>query len=292
MEYAFERTKLESLDMTRVRLRRFSLLTALTAAILPLLPSKAQQPITFDDLIPAHVGWQSGCYTVDDDSSCSFTLSIFGRIGVDTMAKVQRALMHRSSNERLVVSLNSPGGDIEAAMSLGRVIREARGHTQVEPPASCASACVLVFAGGIVRGTFGKSNVGIHRPALSAVPQEIDMNAVKATTDDAVHKLKVYAAEMNVSERLIDDMLVIPPEKIRWLSNDDLNAYGLGFVDPIYAETVILDGAKRYGITPAEYRARDERAKSECQSLTDDEVFGYLDGERSPCAQAILSGKR
>ena len=37
---------------------------------------------------------------------------------------------------------------------------------------------------------------------------------------------------------------------------------------------------------------RDCRAKSECDAITFDEAFGFLDGERSQCAYDILSGKR
>jgi hypothetical protein len=56
------------------------------------------------------------------------------------------------------------------------------------------------------------------------------MAAVKAASDQAARALREYAAEMNISERLIDDMLVVPPENIRWLSEEDRKSYGLAFL--------------------------------------------------------------
>jgi hypothetical protein len=46
------------------------------------------------------------------------------------------------------VSLDSPGGNVEAAMESGRLIRLRELQTEVAPGGSCASACVWAFAGG------------------------------------------------------------------------------------------------------------------------------------------------
>jgi ATP-dependent protease ClpP protease subunit len=245
------------------------------------------------------VGWEVACYDVDDDGSCMFDLRLFGRITPETVTKVEKALAHRQPKQRVVVSLASQGGDIDAAMRLGRIFREAHAHTEVRQGATCISACALAYAGGIVRHAFDEgaggaktSKIGIHRPAIAAVPQQTDMNALKRAMDEAVHRMREYATEMNVSERLIDDMLVIPPESIRWLSDSERDAYGLGYIDPVFAEAVVVDGAKKYGISPAEYRSRDARARAECDVITYDEAFGFLDGERSKCATEILSGER
>jgi hypothetical protein len=293
---AEQRGDLADLDRCEARFsdRRIEMcrwVTLLTAACYVVGIPSADAAI--DPTQPSIVGWQVSCENVDFDRSCEFFIDVSGTIGADTVGKVQKALAHQPPGWRITVTLNSPGGDIDAAMQIGRIFREARVHTIVKAPGAgpweqfgapqpmCASACVLVFAGGVVRGTYGKNSLGIHRPALTVVPQQADMNTVKRATDDAVHRLRAYATEMNISERLIDDMLVIPPENIRWLSDSDRDAYGLSYVDPVFAETIVLDGAKKYGITPAEYRARDKRAKSECKVFTSDEVFGWLDGERA-----------
>ena len=272
---------------------------ACAALVLAAAPARAALLDDWMAVTGDGVGWEVACYDIDLDASCMFNLRLYGRILPGTVAKVQKALTHRLPQQRVVVTLSSPGGDIDAAMKLGRIFRDARAHTEVRQGQTCISACALAYAGGIVRHAFDddtggqkSAKIGIHRPALAAVPKQTDMNALKRSMDEAVQRMRTYLGEMNVSDRLVDDMLVVPPENIRWLSDTERDAYGLGYVDPVYAEAVVVDGAKKYAITPAEYRARDKRARAECDVITFDEAFGFLEGERSQCAVEILSGKR
>jgi hypothetical protein len=147
---------------------------------------------------------------------------------------------------------------------------------------------VFILAGGVVREV--KGQVGIHRPALSELPTKTDMKSVKQAADEMAKESRAYAAEMNVSERLVDDMLVVPPESMRWLSNNDLAGYGIGSRDPVFAESLVLEGAKKYSIPPTEFRQREARAAAVCKSSTLDGTFG-TPGKRSDCAEAILSGR-
>jgi ATP-dependent protease ClpP protease subunit len=236
------------------------------------------------------VGWEERCAEIDDSDSCEFRISITGAITVETAARFEKALARWDQKERLFVKLSSPGGDIAAAMKIGGIIRSSRGHTLVEGNATCASACVLVFGAGLSRIVFPGAMIGIHRPALAAVPPESDMTTVKAAADRMADQLRAYAAEMNISSRLVDDMLTVPPEDVRWLSAEDRQGYGLGFLDPVYEEEAVLDGAKRYGITPNEYRRRDSLAKSVCRVGTiNHDFYGILDAERSKCADIVLA---
>ena len=166
------------------------------------------------------------------DNSCTFEVRISGEITTKTTVSFEKALTHWDQRHYLFVILNSPGGDIAAAMKIGRLIRKSPGRTMVEGTATCASACVLLFGAGISRIVFDGGKIGVHRPALAEAPRESDMAAVKAASDQAARALREYAAEMNISERLIDDMLVVPPENIRWLSEEDRKSYGLAFLDP------------------------------------------------------------
>jgi hypothetical protein len=47
-----------------------------------------------------------------------------------------------------IVALNFPGGSLEDALAMGRLIRDKGMATEVEAGATCASSCPLVFAGG------------------------------------------------------------------------------------------------------------------------------------------------
>jgi hypothetical protein len=167
-------------------------------------------------------------------------------------------------HRQLIIVLDSLGGSVSAAMRIGRLIRNTGGRTVVGSNATCASACVLVFAAGLSRvvgarilnpslilpgdwdrmAVQGPSKIGIHRPALADAPPETDMTSVKTAAEQVEKELREYAGEMNVSPRLIDDMLATPPEQVRWLSEQDRQNYGIGFLDPVYAETVSISFLK------------------------------------------------
>jgi ATP-dependent protease ClpP protease subunit len=240
------------------------------------------------ELIP-RVGWEERCEDVDHNTCSELRIYIKGAIKTDTAAQFEKALARWDQKEHLFVNLNSPGGDIAAMLKIGRMIRKSGGHTIVEGQATCASACVLLFGAGLSRVVFEGGKIGIHRPALAAVPRESDMAAVQAAADRAARELREYAAEMNIGGRLIDDMLVVQPENVRWLSVEDLRGYGLGFLDPVYEETAVLDGAKKYNITPGEYRRRNALARSVCNTFVTDEFYGILEGKRSQCAEDTLA---
>jgi hypothetical protein len=206
-------------------------------------------------------------------------------------------------------------------MRIGRLIRMAGGRTVVATGATCASACVLIFAAGLSRvvdidfdsirdsiradslppkglvtrlrvGENRLAKIGIHRPALAEAPAETSLAAVKSAAQRVETDLRRYAAEMNLSPRLIDDMLTTPPEQVKWLSEQDLQNYGLGFLDPVYVETVSIVESKRYNITASEYRRRNSAALTACvSSLSADDRLGILDGiHRSDCTKDIISG--
>ncbi len=61
-----------------------------------------------------------------------------------------------------MVRLNSPGGDLESAISIGRIVRAQSLGTDVAHQDSCASACIFILAAGVDRSAYGK--IGIHRP--------------------------------------------------------------------------------------------------------------------------------
>jgi ATP-dependent protease ClpP protease subunit len=240
------------------------------------------------------VSWDAHCGRVDDDRYCTFVININGDITSQTAVRFEEALTRWDKRAIFLVSLSSPGGDIAAAMKIGRTIRSLHGHTRVMDKAGCASACVLIYGAGVSRLVFGEGQLGIHRPALAVVPQESDSAAVKAVADRIADALRAYAAEMNIATRLIDDMLVISPDNIRWLTAEDRQNYGLGFLDPVYEETTVLDAARKLGITPGEYRRRQKLAEFECKGdKTWDEANGVLVGVHSDCfSQIISTGKR
>jgi hypothetical protein len=61
------------------------------------------------------------------------------------------------------VVLNSPGGSVQDALSMGRLIREKGFSTEVENGSYCASSCPLMFAGGVQRFAGKSAAIGVHQ---------------------------------------------------------------------------------------------------------------------------------
>jgi hypothetical protein len=84
---------------------------------------------------------------------------------------------------------------------------------------------------------------------------------------------------MNISERLADDMMMIPSDQMRWLTPTEIAVYGLGVDDPVIKETWALEQARKYGLSRLEYEARWRRVQTTCKL-----------GGSSDCSEKILNG--
>jgi hypothetical protein len=121
--------------------------------------------------------------------------------------------------------INSQGGDVNAAIAIGRMFRKERAHLQVNENSVCISACVLILAGAVERPVSGA--IGIHRPYLRTTPQQpLTANQVKDAYRTMLQDIRLYLREMNVSERLADDMLATEPERVHILTKAELKSYG------------------------------------------------------------------
>jgi hypothetical protein len=61
------------------------------------------------------------------------------------------------------IRLQSPGGSVQDALAMGRLIRAKNFITEVSAAHYCASSCPLVFAGGVERKAGTKSAIGVHQ---------------------------------------------------------------------------------------------------------------------------------
>ena len=124
-------------------------------------------------------------------TDCPEWLSMKGRIGFETVGRLQAALA-RLGSRRVPVFVDSPGGESKAGLALGQMIRAHRldvvvaGTTLTDCAAAdrlcldrlraglhpgslslgvaaCASACVFVLAGGVERTVPPGSYVGVHQ---------------------------------------------------------------------------------------------------------------------------------
>lgn len=132
-----------------------------------------------------------------------------------------------------LVLLSSPGGKLHQAMLMGETIRarglttavgvaDAYGHVR---PAYCASACVLIYAGGAVRYGVDGSALGVHR----FVSPTQDDDPV-ADTQRVTGTVLGYVTRMGISSTIVEAMS--RTGDVRWLTLQQAIAMNL-VSDPI-----------------------------------------------------------
>jgi hypothetical protein len=126
------------------------------------------------------------------------------------------------------VALNSPGGSVEDALTMGRLIRERKFSTEVESGKVCASSCPLVFAGGVERRAGEKAAIGVHQvftpPSLAKeMAQRDGMNDAQRVSA----RLQRYLGEMGVSLQVWVHAMETPKERLFIFQPDELKSLNL-----------------------------------------------------------------
>ena len=190
-------------------------------------------------------------YWKDQYISPSMTLSLIARADLDGAAQGRRALfvsgtigpaaakLFRDKLDQAnlaagdIILLSSPGGNLNQAVIMGEIIRSRGLSTAVGSadasgrvkPAYCASACVLVYAGGKTRfGVLG-SALGVHRFVTTR-----PVSDPVAETQRISGAVLGYMTKMGVSSSIVEAMS--ETRDIRWLSPRQALAMNL-VTDPL-----------------------------------------------------------
>ncbi len=151
------------------------------------------------------------------------------------------------------VTLDSEGGDMYAAMKIGRMFRKARIKATVNQYGKCLSSCVLLLAGSVSRYISG--SVGIHRP-FSTDTEAATFEKIQTKTSRLGAEVSSYLSKMNIPTSLYDNMRSTPSDDIRILTHDELETFGLNQDDPVFAELRDNAEAKLAHLSKSEYLSR------------------------------------
>lgn len=210
------------------------------------------------------------------EPTCPEWISAEGKIVSGSPGRLS-ALFKRIGGRRLPVVLHSPGGDVDAAIALGRFIRKNKIDTMVgrtlfahcAPPetgchvndrkriyqgvtlaigADCSSACPFVLAGGRRRVANCVACVGIHEIVMERTVtrkkkgRKTTTRDVKPITKSYRRKIEKYFSEMGTGSWIVSAMQDTPNDKIRYLRADELTFVNLvpvqDWVDGLTANVV------------------------------------------------------
>jgi hypothetical protein len=178
-------------------------------------------------------------------------IRINGVITATTLFNVSQSLSGWSNKDEipggLLVLLNSPGGDGDAAMAIGHLLRQKKAQTFVT--GRCESACVFILASGVARAARSRT-VGVHAGRLTIsdpqgkVLKEVDAtrslnDSFKLTSFNSA--IRNYFAEMDIEHGLLDVILAHQTKQTYQLTEQEMKQYRLvGFDNEYFNQRVAM----------------------------------------------------
>jgi hypothetical protein len=130
------------------------------------------------------------------------------------------------------VVLNSPGGSVNDALAMGRLIRARKFATEIGPGTYCASSCPLVFAGGVERRVGARAVIGVHQVAAlksaAAEPSRDEMSLAQNVSA----RCQRYLLEMGVNLQVWLRAMETPHNRLFIFKPDELKALNLVTAPP------------------------------------------------------------
>lgn len=160
-------------------------------------------------------------------------LAVSGTIGAASASWFSERIDEAHLAEGDAILLSSPGGDLDQALIMGEIIRSHGLATAVGVADAsgrvtrsfCASACVLVYAGGKPRYGIEGSALGVHR-FVTTLPGRDPVADAQRTTGMVLR----YMTRMGVSSSVVEAMS--ETRDVRWLGSREASAMNL-VTDPV-----------------------------------------------------------
>ena len=183
-------------------------------------------------------------YAGDGHADQPKVIRITGPISSQTYAKLRQDLNGFHNTDPipagLIVLLNSPGGDGDVAIQMGRLLRKHLAHVFVAR--QCDSACAFLLMGGVVRAATPGS-IGVHAGRLTVMTddgkiiREVDANqrldhAFQLATYN--RDTRLYLREMGIDHGILDVMLAHRTSDVYRLSAEEMRQYRLVGFDNAY----------------------------------------------------------
>ena len=146
------------------------------------------------------------------------------------------------------VGFASAGGDFDASMQLGRLLRELGLSTVVAKDAQCMSACVFAFMGGERRAVEGR--LGVHRPWFPVAKDFPDRQSKYRSVQKT---LRAYIDEMDFPDSLYETVMAVPPESMHFLTPAELKRFYLVGISPSSEDLADAATARRLGLGLYDY---------------------------------------
>lgn len=124
------------------------------------------------------------------------------------------------------VSVNSPGGSVDDALAMSKLIRQKGLNTKVATKALCASSCPLVFAGGVAREAEKDAIVGVHQ-VFNAGRERPSPEQAMSGAQSTTARIARHLDEMGIGNGLWINALETPPDRLYYLTPEEMVKFKL-----------------------------------------------------------------
>lgn len=191
------------------------------------------------------------------------TLYMMGEIQIEDTLVFQDFLDKYDIKE---LGLAGPGGSVDAALEIGRLVQHRGISTLTVPDRDCASACALVFLSGHQREISEGSRIGVHLPFIDFQQDGVTAltycrsieQPIKPNFDDQLSALRsgqgigifgssnevcltstyqlAFEDALNflnlvdgagVDQRVFRDMISTPPSQMKWYTTEEGSSLNL-----------------------------------------------------------------
>jgi hypothetical protein len=143
-----------------------------------------------------------------------------GTIWPGTAGAFAAEVAKRGSYVKTVV-LQSPGGSVQDALAMGRLIRDKKFNTEVESGNYCASSCPLAFAGGVERRAGAKAAIGVHQVS-AAGPAELSQADAMENAQRISATAQKYLRDMGIDLGVWLHAMETPSDSLYYFTSAEL----------------------------------------------------------------------
>ncbi len=151
-----------------------------------------------------------------------------GTIMPGTAKAFAEEVAKRGSYIKTVV-LQSPGGSVRDALAIGRLIRDRKLSTEVDSGRYCASACPLVFAGGVERRAEANATIGVHEVAALDDAGVSPADALKNGQQISA-ECEQYLLDMGIDPEVWIHAMETPNDQLYYFRPEELRTFKLATV--------------------------------------------------------------
>lgn len=163
----------------------------------------------------------------DGEKGC-VSFNVFGEIEFKDEEKFTAEINRYNTDtlKRAIIYLNGPGGNIHAAMAIGRIIRSNGWTTSTIPQgprddAMCVSACAIIWVAGKTLYAYAKTPIGFHAAYIlnktSNGKRTVETPEVTAVGNALIG---AYYNQLDYSTEAIIAMTKADPDGMTWVKTD------------------------------------------------------------------------